>query len=204
MDHMQDVQKRLDRLPAKLAAPFRQLLALDHLDEESLALILDAGDLAVDPSKLVGFAVGFAFLRFRGVPVHDVIRMSKAQGRPVNLSWSARRWKEQHDRLSRAEALARLAADNVSYDVSPFERRLPASFDGYLIRSSRRLGMERLRLCRTSFLTGESRNPPWSSKRYTFRSYSGTHVVQRRWILRMAASKTQPRQTDKHRRHRRE
>jgi hypothetical protein len=71
--------------------------------------------------------------------------MAKAQGRPINLGWSARRWKEEHDRLSRAEALARLAAENVLYDVSPFECRLPASFDGYLIRSAKRLGMEGLR-----------------------------------------------------------
>ena len=69
-------------------------------------------------SKLVGFAVGYLHLRSQGVPVHDVIRMAKSQRRRINLAWSAKRWELEHERLSRAEALDRLAAENATYDVS--------------------------------------------------------------------------------------
>ena len=71
--------------------------------------------------------------------------MAKAQNRRINLGWSAKRWKEEHDRFSRAEALHRMAQENVGYDVSKFEEHLPERFNGYLIRTSRRLGMEGLR-----------------------------------------------------------
>jgi hypothetical protein len=71
--------------------------------------------------------------------------MAKEQKRRINLAWSPARWKEEHDRLSRAEALLRMAAEHVRYDVAPYEKHLPRRFDGYLIRTSRRLGMEGLR-----------------------------------------------------------
>jgi hypothetical protein len=71
--------------------------------------------------------------------------MAKDQRRNLNLTWSAKRWKAEHDRLSRAGALMRLAAEKVNYDVSRYETLLPKSFPGYLIRTSRRLGMEGLR-----------------------------------------------------------
>lgn len=147
MKHETGVEQRLEQLPPKVAVPFRQLLASGQLSEDALAVILDAGEIAGENFKLLGFAVGYLHLRSRSVPVHDVIRMAKAQGRTVNLGWSEKRWKHEHDRLSRAETLTRLAERNVSYDVPRFEALLPKRFDGYLIRSSRRLGMEGLRQC---------------------------------------------------------
>ncbi|NKB55087.1 MAG: hypothetical protein GKS00_02020 [Alphaproteobacteria bacterium] len=139
------LDQRLDALPPKTAAPFRQLLAAGHMAEALLATVLDAGGLAGERHRLLGFTVAFLHLRSQGVPVHDVIRMAKARRRRINLDWSARRWQLEHDRLSRAEALDRLTAENARYDVAEFEALLPAAFDGYLIRSSRRLGMEGLR-----------------------------------------------------------
>ena len=139
------INHRLATLPPKVAVPFRQLLAAGQLTEDVLAVVLDAGDLANDHSKLVGFAVGYLHLRSQGVPVNDVVRMAKSQRRRINLAWSAKRWELEHERLSRAEALDRLAAESATYDVSRFEALLPARFDGYLIRTSRRLGMEGLR-----------------------------------------------------------
>jgi len=139
------IENRLAALPAKTAMPFRQLLSAGQIPEDVIHTVLDAGEITGDTSKLIGFAVGFLHLRAQGVPVHDVIRMAKAQKRRINLAWGAKRWKEEHDRLSRAEALQRMAAENVRYDVSKFEKHLPERFSGYLIRSSRRLGMEGLR-----------------------------------------------------------
>lgn len=139
------IENRLAALPAKTAMPFRQLLSAGQIPEDVIHTVLDAGEITGDTSKLIGFAVGFLHLRAQGVPVHDVIRMAKAQKRSVNLSWGAKRWKEEHDRLSRAEALQRMAAENVRYDVSKYEKHLPERFSGYLIRTSRRLGMEGLR-----------------------------------------------------------
>ena len=139
------INKRLNALPPKVSMPLRQLLEVGQLDEATLAYILDAGNLTGETTKLLGFAVGFLHLRSHGVPVHDVITMAKQLGRRINLSWSASRWQTEHDRLSRAEALARLAKDNVAYDVSKIEVHLPERFDGYLVRTSRRLGMEGLR-----------------------------------------------------------
>ena len=145
MNQESELQKRLDALPRKTALPFRQLLAAGQLDEDTASLILEAGELAGNSSKLLGFAVGFLHMRAQGVPVHDVIRMAKRQQRRIHLGWSARRWKEEHDRLSRSEALDQLAREKVLYEVAAYEALLPARFDGYLIRTSRRLGMEGLR-----------------------------------------------------------
>lgn len=139
------IENRLAQLPAKTAMPFRQLLGAGQIPEDVIHTVLDAGEITGDTSKLIGFAVGLLHFRAQGVPVHDVIRMAKAQKRRVNLAWGAKRWKEEHDRLSRAEALQRMAAENVRYDVSKYEEHLPKTFSGYLIRSSRRLGMEGLR-----------------------------------------------------------
>jgi len=136
---------RLDNLPRKVAVPFRDLLQRGHVTEDVLTSVIDAGDLAGDHSRLLGFAIAFMQLRYSSVPIADVIKMAKAQGRRIRLDWSANRWRSEHDRLSRAEALSRLADESVSYDLSQYESHLPTSFPGYLIRSSRRLGMEGLR-----------------------------------------------------------
>ena len=139
------IESRLLTLPAKVAFPFRQLLKAGHIADDVMNYVLDAAEITGDTTKLIGFAVGFLHLRSQGVPVHDVIRMAKSQNRRINLSWGAKRWKEEHDRLSRAEALERMAKENCTYNLSKFEEFLPNKFCGYLIRSSRRLGMEGLR-----------------------------------------------------------
>lgn len=139
------LEERLSLLPPKSAAPFRQLLRNGQLTEDTVRSVLDAGELAGDHARLIGFAAGFLHLRAQGVAVHDVIRMAKQQKRRVNLAWSPNRWKAEHDRLSRAEALRRMVEHNTHYDVSRYEAYLPAHFPGYLIRTSRRLGMEGLR-----------------------------------------------------------
>lgn len=137
--------QRLFALPPKAAQPFRQLLTTGQITDETVNLVLDAGELAQDTSKLIGFAAGYLSMRAQNVPVHDVIAMAKSQNRRLNLAWSPQRWKDEHERLSRAEALRRMADENVRYDVSAYQQHLPPKFPGYLIKSSRRLGMEGLR-----------------------------------------------------------
>lgn len=142
---MDNLQSRLRSLPPKVAIPFQKLLAAGQLNDQILEDVLDAGRLAGDSSKLIGFTAGMLFMQSQGVPVHDTIAMAKKQGRKINLAWSASRWKSEHDRLSRAEALARLSQEHVAYDVSKFATALPEQFPGYLIRNSRQLGREGLR-----------------------------------------------------------
>ena len=139
------MEDRLSALPAKVAVPFRRLLETGQLNEEALATILEAGELAGSSQTLLGFAVGYLYLRSNGVPVKDVIEMARDQGRRIRLDWSAKRWKVEHDRLSRAAALTRLSEANEAYDVTKFLPYVPGELPGYLIRSSRRLGMEGLR-----------------------------------------------------------
>ncbi|MFA5957763.1 DUF6878 family protein [Hyphomicrobium sp.] len=139
------VKERLHRLPAKTAAPFRQLIKTGQVSEGVIDTILDAGELAGDTSKLIGFAAGFLHMTAIGVPIKDTIAMAATLKRRINLNWSPKRWHDEHERLSRATTLKTLADQNVSYDVSAFQRHLPPRFPGYLIRSSRRLGMEGLR-----------------------------------------------------------
>lgn len=139
------IDQRLAQLPTKVSAPFRQLLSVGQLPEEIVHTVLDAGEIAGDQSKLIGFTAGYLHLRGQGIPIHDVIDMAKKQNRRINLTWSPTRWKEAHERLSRAEALRRLAGENVHYDLEKYRKHLPSRFPGYLIGTSRRLGMEGLR-----------------------------------------------------------
>lgn len=137
--------QRLDALPPKTAQPFRELLNIGQLSEETVQTVLDAGFLSGQAAKLIGFTAGYLHMRSIGVPVHDTIQMAKTHKRRINLGWSPARWKDEHDKLSRLEALQRLAQENVTYDVSAYAKHLPERFSGYLIRSSRKLGMEGLR-----------------------------------------------------------
>lgn len=104
--------------------------------------VLDAGELSGEPQHVLGFAIGLLEMLRDHVPVADAIRMARQLGRPVNLRWSPKRWKAEHGRLSHLVTLEKLRADNVVYDLSEFEKHLPDKWPGYLVRSSRRLGLE--------------------------------------------------------------
>lgn len=142
---MSNIHTRLTKLSPKVGVPLLKLLEAEQLNEKIVESVLNAGELAGDHSKLLAFTAGLVFLQSQHIPVDDVINMAKRQRRRINLGWSPRRWKEEHDRLSRAETLAQLATDNVVYDVGRFSEYLPEKYPGYLIRNSRRLGMEGLR-----------------------------------------------------------
>jgi hypothetical protein len=174
---------RLDALPNKVRVPLRELLSVGHVSEEVINTVLDATELAGSSRKALGFAVSLMHLQAKGVPVQDVIQMARAQGRKIRLDWSERRWRDEHDRLARAETLKRLTAQNVSYDMAKFEAYLPRRFRGYLIRTSRRLGMEGLR--QRHCIAGESYHA------LLVAGYVGIACVfvnRQRWTVQLALS----------------
>lgn len=139
------LQDRLAALPRKIRIPFQDLLKMGYITDKIMETLLDASDIAEDNTKLLGFAVGYVNLRQSGVPISDVVTMARDLRRTIRLDWSIDRWRTEHNRLSRAQSLARLAEENVTYDLSSFDGLVPKRFPGYLIRTSRRLGMEGLR-----------------------------------------------------------
>lgn len=145
MSALRALQVRLRLWPAKVAAPIADLLANGLMRPETAESVLDAGDLAGEPQHVLGFAIALLQMQRDNVPVTDTIGMAKQLGRRVNLRWSAKRWKAEHARLSHLVTLERLKEANVLYDLATFEAHLPAKWPGYLIRSSRRLGIEGLR-----------------------------------------------------------
>jgi len=136
---------RMSALPLKISQPLASLTSAGQIDEGFLEILLDAAELSSDDKRLLGFAAGFLHMTKDGVPVEGVIRMAKRQQRRINLAWSPARWKNEHNKLSRAETLARLSATNEVYDLSAYEEHLPENARKALIRCSKRLGFEGLR-----------------------------------------------------------
>jgi len=139
------IVERLSELPAKVGKKLLGQFSLGHVDAPTLHTVLDAAQLAGDISKSLWFTGSYLFLRSKGVPVGDVVAMAKQHQRKIRLEWSEQRWRNEHNRLSRLATLKMLASKNVTYDVSFFEKHIASSYPGYLIKSSRRLGMEGLR-----------------------------------------------------------
>ncbi len=136
---------RLAGWPAKVAAPLRDLLERGLLRPSTAEAVLDAADLAGEPRHVLGFAIAMLEMGQAGVPILDTIRMAKQLGAPLNLRWSQKRWQAEHARLSRRVTLEQLKADDAVYELSAFEALLPERWPGYLVRTSRRLGLEGLR-----------------------------------------------------------
>ena len=134
-----------DRLPRRSAVAFAELLEKQQLDSATLSKISDASELSGDYPKVLGFAVGYLFMKQSGVPIDDVLAMAKLHGRRVRLNWSAKRWEIEHQRLSQLSTLKQLEKDNVDYDLSLFELALDLAASRFLLRTSRRLGLEGIR-----------------------------------------------------------
>ncbi len=134
------IKRRLDALPRKVAIPLTRLAELGQLQPDLLEAVLDAGEITGHTQHLLGFAAGAASLERRHVPVIDTVRMARKIGASIRLDWSPRRWREEHDHLSRIMAFLQLASKNVRYDISEWRAKLPRVFPGYVVSSSRRLG----------------------------------------------------------------
>lgn len=129
-------------IPRKVRIALADLLKIGMLTEYTVETIGQAATLSNQPQHLLGFAIGMLDRRMNGVPVADTVRMAYELGRRVNLRWSPRRWREEHDKLSRLVTVKRLREDNVEYNLSAYERHLPRKWPGYLLRSRVKLALE--------------------------------------------------------------
>ncbi len=110
----------------------RRLRDSGWIDADRYDAILRATRLAVDPQHQLELAIAIGHLECRKVPVVDTIDMIAEAGESANLQWSARRWRREHDRLSRMLAAKRLTAEmdtNMPFDIEWLERALPARSD---------------------------------------------------------------------------
>ena len=133
-------QRRLAKLPPKVALPLTQLVKIGQMKEQDLRTVLDAGDMTGNHQTLVAFAAGAMGMKAQGVPIADTVSMAKKHGGRIRLDWSPRRWREEHDRLAKVVTLRQFSEKNVDYDVEFFATALP-DFPGYIIRNSRRLAI---------------------------------------------------------------
>jgi hypothetical protein len=138
-------QPRVLMLPKKVSMALSSLTIKKLIDPELVDVLVMASQLVKQHDKLLGFAIVALTLQKRGVPLFDTVRMAHQLDRRIKLDWSEQRWRDEHEALSRLSTLRQLAAERVVYDLSDVERLLPKKFNGYLIRTSRRLGMEGLR-----------------------------------------------------------
>lgn len=136
---------RNDRIPALARAQVTGLMKARLIDTKAFGLAAEICAYAGKPERALPFLTAMHYLGTQGVAVGDTYRMAREHGRRVGVEWSAKRWKDEHTRLSRLSTLKRLAAQSVRYDVEEFAKMLPERFPGYLIETSRRLGMEGLR-----------------------------------------------------------
>ena len=83
----------------KIALQF--LLDNNWIDAGVHSVILLASRLARDPQNLIELIIGIGHLERVGVPVVETILMIAETGEQLNCRWSARRWKQEHARLSR-------------------------------------------------------------------------------------------------------
>ncbi len=134
------IESRLAALPPKVAQPLRHLAKIGQMREKDIKTVLDAGDLTGNHQTLVGFAASAMGMQAQGIPVADTVSMVKQHGGRIRLDWTPRRWREEHDRLAKAETLRRLSEKNVYYDIADYYKLLP-DFPGYIIRNSRRLAV---------------------------------------------------------------
>ena len=131
-----------DAVPRKVRLAIADLVRIDMISEQTVDILGKAASVSNQPRHLLGFAIGMLDKRMKGIPVADTVNMAYELRRRVNLRWSPRRWREEHDKLSRLVTVKRLRDKNVEYDVTAFARHLPASWPGYLLKSSVKLGLE--------------------------------------------------------------
>ena len=132
----------LDRLPLKVSVPLRGLFRVGSFTEGDITTVLDACELAGGNTQdLLEFAIGMVSMESIGVEIADTVRMAKRLGKPVRLTWSPRRWGEEHDRLAKIVTFNALSAEDYHYDLDRFRRLVPGRFPGYLVPNRRRLAI---------------------------------------------------------------
>lgn len=138
-------EQRLKALPRPAGPLLRKLFRQGLLTAHMTGVALDAAEVATRPRDILPFMVAQHALRGRQVPVKRIFALAKQFGQRINLLAPADEWYRIQERLWLAVELKE-HTDRKVYEVGAVERLLPARWPGYLIRTSRRWGMVRLRL----------------------------------------------------------
>ena len=112
-------------LSRKQEIVLRTLRDNNWLNAGIYGVILLATRFAVDPENLLELVIGIGHLERIGVPVVETILMiaETGAGERLNCQWSARRWQQEHIRLSRKLGTNLPAADR-PFDVGWIEKVL--------------------------------------------------------------------------------
>ncbi|WP_196160856.1 DUF6878 family protein [Reinekea sp. G2M2-21] len=132
-------------LPKRVLQPIKQLIKLDAVKPEEIPIVELILSNLPQPDMLLPWLVHYRGLGLARGYFKDILDMAVTFNRLVNPWWSKKRWQEEHDSLSRLATLKTLAEENIVYENQLVRDLLPESFPGYVISSSRRLGMEGLR-----------------------------------------------------------
>jgi len=135
----------LSDYPGRVRLPVQALRAEGQIDDRAIATVL-LGAPRVDQRHLFLYhLLVVKGLREAKVDVDDTVAMAVQLGRRVDFLWSQKRWRNEHNRLSRGITLKQLASAGREYALDFYREHLPKQWPGYLIGNSRRLGMEGLR-----------------------------------------------------------
>ena len=138
-------EQRLKALPRPAGPLLRKLFRQGLLTAHMTGVALDAAELATRPRDILPFMVAQHALRARQVPVKRIFALAKRFGQRIDLLAPVDEWYRIQERLWLAVALKE-HTDREVYEVGAVETLLPARWPGYLIRTSRRWGVVRLRL----------------------------------------------------------
>lgn len=138
-------EQRLKALPRPAGPLLRKLYRQGLLTTNMTNVALDAADVATRPRDVLPFMVAQHALRARQVSVKEIFALAKRFGQRINLLGPAEEWRKIQDRLWLAVQVTE-HTDREVYDVAAVEALLPSRWPGYLIRTSKRWGMVRLRL----------------------------------------------------------
>ena len=138
-------EQRLKALPGPAGPLLRKLFKQGLLTAHMTGVALDAAELATRPRDILPFMVAQHALRARQVPVKRIFALAKRFGQRIDLLAPVDEWYRIQERLWLAVALKE-HTDREVYKTGAVEALLPARWPGYLIRTSRRWGMVRLRL----------------------------------------------------------
>lgn len=131
--------------PERVRLPVEALRAAGQIDDQAIATVLLGAPRADQRHLFLYHLLVVKGLRDAKVDVDDTVAMAAAVGRRVDFRWSRRRWLDEHNRLSRWATLKTLATNGHVYALDHYREHLPDHWPGYLIPTSRRLGMEGLR-----------------------------------------------------------
>lgn len=131
--------------PVRVRSPVQALRAAGQIDDRAIATVLLGAPRADQRHLFLYHLLVVKGLREAKVDVDDTVAMANELGRRVDFRWSRQRWSHEHNRLSRGITLRKLATSGREYALDFYREHLPKHWPGYLIRNSRRLGMEGLR-----------------------------------------------------------